>query len=85
MTIQLWNDRYIDLHFEGLKNDEKNICWRIRFSAIAHLQKATITASLEICPILDVPLMGDNMIIFVKKKRIKCSYSKIYTYLTLYN
>ena len=36
--------------FYELKNDEKNICLRICFSAIAHLQKAPITARLETVP-----------------------------------
>ena len=50
------------LTFKELKMWRKKIYWRTRFSAIAHLQKALITASSEnyLCQI----------------KRFKCSYSK---------
>ena len=47
MVCRLLNNRCT---FSELKNDENNICWRIRFSAIAHIQKAPITASLENVP-----------------------------------
>ena len=43
------------------------MCWRIRFSAIEHLQKAPIITSLEMCPIPYVPLLGKNIIIFSNK------------------
>ena len=58
----LLNNRFTFLEF---KNDEKCIRWCIRFSAIAQLQKAPITASLENVP--DFPLMGKNVINFSYK------------------
>ena len=45
MMFRLLSDKFT---FMELENAEKNI-W-IRFSAIAHLQKAPITASSEIVP-----------------------------------
>ena len=37
--------------FKEVENGENNICWRILFSVIAHLQKAPITADSENIPI----------------------------------
>ena len=34
------------------------------YSAIAHLQKAPITASLELVPVPDISPMGENIMIF---------------------
>ena len=46
-VVRLLNDRFI---FKELENAEKIMFWRIRLSAIAHLQKAPITASSENVP-----------------------------------
>ena len=55
MKIQLLNDRFT---FEELNNDEKIICRRIRFSAIAHFRGHLSPQVRKICPIIDVPFMG---------------------------
>ena len=47
MTIRLLDNRFT---FKELKNDGKNIFWRISFSAIANLKKAPITVSSDIVP-----------------------------------
>ena len=46
----------------NIDNNEKNKCLHIHFSAIAHLQKASITANLENVPIPNLPLLGENII-----------------------
>ena len=50
-------------------------CW-ICFSAIIHLQKAPITASLEMCLIYNLPLMGENIIIYSKKTFLMLIFEK---------
>ena len=47
MVCRLFDNRFT---FKELKNDEKNICQWICFSAIAHIQKAPISASLKNVP-----------------------------------
>ena len=42
--------KIIDLHLRSEKLSKKYICWCIRFSAIAHLRKEPIAASLENVP-----------------------------------
>ena len=61
-------------------------CW-ICFSAIIHLQKAPITASLEMCLIYNLPHMGENIIIYSKKTFLMLIFEKsmyiTYSYLIL--
>ena len=71
MKIQLLKDRFM---FKELKNDEK-----IRFSAIAQLQKAFITASLENAPDSRCSAHRRKYYYFCQIKCVKGSYSKIYT------
>ena len=66
-----------------MKN-KKKICLRIRFSAIAHLQKAHITASSENVPGSRCSAYGRKYYYFGRIKRFKCSYSKKYTYTKSY-
>ena len=54
------------IYIEGVKKWRKNICWRIRFSAIAHLQKAPITASSEDVPDSWCSAHGRKYYFFVK-------------------
>ena len=63
MKIGLFYNRFT---FKELTNYEKNICRRIPFSDIAHLQKAPIIANSENVPDSHFSLMGKNIIIFVK-------------------
>ena len=71
MKIQLLNYRFT---FKELKIDEKNVCKRIRFSAIAILQKAPFTASSENVPNSGCSAHGRNYYYFCQIKRLKCSY-----------
>ena len=52
------------LNILGVKNAEKK---NINVSAIAHLQKAPITASRKMCPIPNLLLIGENIIIYSSK------------------
>ena len=76
MKIQLLNDRFT---FKELKNDEKIYVEAFVF-LLLHVYRGHLSPPVRIlCHVLDVPLMGENIIFFVKKNVLKCSYSKIYT------
>ena len=64
IMFHLLNNRFT---FLELDNNEKNMCWRIQFSAIAHLQNPPFTTSQKMCPIPNIPLIGENIIFFSKK------------------
>ena len=66
------------IYILGVKKWRKSIRWRIRFSAIAHLQKAPITAIWENLPVSRCSAHGRKYYYFCQMKYFKCSYSKLY-------
>ena len=56
----------------GVTYDEKHICWLIRFSVIAYLQKAHIIASLENVP--DFPFRLSAKISSLFKKYVSSAH-----------
>ena len=64
MKIQLLNDRFT---FLELKNDERKYVDVFVF-LLLHIYNRHLSPSVRyMCPILDVPLMGEHIIIIVKK------------------
>ena len=63
MKIQLLNERFT---FLELKNDEK-VYVDVFVFLLLHIYRRHLSPPVgKICPFLDVPLMGENIIIFVK-------------------
>ena len=77
----LLNSRFT---FYELENDEKNICWRARFTAIAHLQNAPITASSEMCPIPNFLLLAEKFCHLFKTFKVLV-YERNTHYLIIFN
>ena len=77
MKIRLLNDRFT---FKELKNDEKKYMLTYSFSSIAHYYRRHLSPPVrKMCQILDVPLMAENFIIFVKRN-VSSAHIRKYTH-----
>ena len=71
-----------DLHFKELKMTKKNYVDGFVFLPL-HIYRRHLSPPVrKMCPILNLPLIGETIIIF-SNKTFKCSYSKTYTLLNL--
>ena len=75
MMFWLLNKRFT---FKELENNEKNMCLRILFSAIAHLLKAPIIFSSKKCVRFPIFRFQTKLLSSFQTKCFKCSHKKIH-------